>query len=87
MPGLILTSHMLSAALTLFGALLRLKKWHKANIEMIAPDECFDTWEETLNKWEESLGVTRVWPASRWSPLPGVLWRGDIIAEKEVSLS
>lgn len=77
-----------SEAIALFGALLRLRAWHRADIEIVIPDNtCLDTWHDALAEWEEALGVARVCPASQWSPLCGVLWRGDIIAEQEVRAS
>ena len=74
-----------SDAIGLFGALLRLKEWHNAYIEIVVPDSSHKVFFRTLNNWRESLGVARVWSASEWKPASGILWRGHInISEQKV---
>lgn len=81
--GVSYTNLIFSVAIYLFGALLRLRTWHCANIEMIVPDSCRMVWCTPLKEWAEAVGVAKVWSASEWAPQSGVIWRGNIRITKQ----
>lgn len=62
----------------MFEALLRLRTWHDACVNIVVPDELKEAWHGPLQEWDKAVGAVRVWSASQWAPEPGVMWRGSV---------
>lgn len=74
-----------SASIAQFGALLRLRTWHNAFVDIVVPDNYLDVWQRPLKEWKEAVGMARVWSSSQWTPRSGTMWRGSVnITEKKV---
>ena len=74
-----------SCSIDLYGALLRLKEWHSAHIEVITTSHMIGRGGASgmatlpgLESWREALDVDVVCSCREWTPPTGVIWRGDI---------
>ena len=74
-----------SCCIDLYGALLRLKEWHSAHIEVITTGHMTGRGGARgmvslpgLEAWREALDVDVVCSYREWTPPTGVIWRGDI---------
>lgn len=71
-----------SCCIDLYGALLRLKEWHSAYIEVITTGHMTGRGVASppgLGAWREAVDVDVVCSCDEWTPpTAGVIWRGDI---------
>ena len=80
-----------SQSIDLYGALLRMKEWHDAHIEVFTTRTLgggggVSEPPPGLKAWKEALSIDLITSCEEWTPTEGVVWRGALcFTEKKVS--